>query len=109
VLRVPGSQGAGRAPFRGAVAIAALALVTSAAATFIWLNPEAASRQPEAEPPLGALVRVTQLTFDPGAELAPALSPDGENVVFSLEGEDGTRDLYVRRIGGGTMRLTATP
>lgn len=109
VLRVPGSQGAGRAPFRGAVAIAALALVTSAAATFVWLNPEAASRQPEAEPPLGALVRVTQLTFDPGAELAPALSPDGENVVFSLEGEDGTRDLYVRRIGGGTMRLTATP
>ncbi len=46
---------------------------------------------------------ITQLTFDPGAEMGPTLSPDGGEVVYS----DGT-DLLLRRVGGqGSVNLTA--
>jgi len=56
---------------------------------------------------LGTAVRVTPITAYVGNELAPALSPDGESVVFSRDDEAGNRGLFVMRIGSsGAVRLT---
>jgi Tol biopolymer transport system component len=41
----------------------------------------------------------SQVTRDPGAELFPALSPDGDQVVFARHG-----DLYARSLADGTER-----
>jgi Tol biopolymer transport system component len=52
-------------------------------------------------------VRVTPITAYAGYELAPTLSPDGDSVAFSWDGQDGNRDLYMTRIGGsGVAQLT---
>jgi Tol biopolymer transport system component len=60
--------------------------------------------------------RVVNLTAYPGSELEPALSPDGEQVAFSWEGEDnpGTarplRHIWVMFVGGSEVRqLTNGP
>jgi Tol biopolymer transport system component len=46
------------------------------------------------------LGRATQLTFDPGLELDPALSPDGKLVAYVKGPPDETR-LFVRQVAGG--------
>ena len=42
-----------------------------------------------ADDPLGAIGRITQVTWEPGLEATPALSPDGKTVVYAAS--DGTR------------------
>jgi eukaryotic-like serine/threonine-protein kinase len=60
--------------------------------------------------------RVVKLTAYPGSEMEPALSPDGEQVAFSWEGEDDSgsrrplRHIWVMFVGGSEVRqLTNGP
>ena len=58
-----------------------------------------------------SLLRASPLTTFPGRELDPALSPDGNSVAFSWNGEEGENfDIYVMRVGwGAPVRLTTHP
>lgn len=60
-------------------------------------------------PPAGLVLR--PLTSLPGEEFDPALSPDGQQVVFAWHPEDtGEVDLYVAPMtGGAPRRLTTAP
>jgi serine/threonine protein kinase len=73
---------------------AALALAAAA----LWLR-----RGPEEPPP-----RVVPLTAFAGSQTAPSFSPDGNQVVFSWNGEKEDKwDLYVKIIGAANvLRLT---
>ena len=46
------------------------------------------------------LGRATQVTFDPGLEMDPALSPNGEMVAYAKGPADRMR-IYVRQVSGG--------
>ena len=46
---------------------------------------------------------IDQLTFEQGIEALPSLSPDGEWVAYRSDNE-GTGDIFVRRIGDGETR-----
>ena len=63
-------------------------------------RPRSRSSSPAAPPEL-RLGRRVQLTLDPGLEIDPALSPDGELVAFAA-GPLGQTRLYVRQVDGGT-------
>ena len=56
----------------------------------------------------GEVFTVTPLTSYPGSEGSPSLSPDGNQVAFSWDGErQDNFDIYVRLLDGGTpLRLT---
>ena len=65
---------------------------------------------PEAEAPPPA--RVVPLTAFAGTEREPALSPDGNQVAMSWDGESGSGnfDIYVKMISGSApLRLTSNP
>ena len=53
-------------------------------------------------PALRHETRFTQLTTDPGEELHPSLSPDGDFVVYIRKVHGGYWHLYRRRLGGET-------
>jgi Tol biopolymer transport system component/tRNA A-37 threonylcarbamoyl transferase component Bud32 len=53
------------------------------------------------------LGRATQVTFDPGLELDPALSPDGKFVAYAKGPPDRMR-LFVRQVSGG-QPIAVTP
>ncbi|MFI5006602.1 MAG: protein kinase [Solirubrobacterales bacterium] len=86
---------------RRLAAVLAIALLLAAA----WLlRPTHESALP---PP-----QVVSLTTIGGSEWTPALSPDGEQVAFSWEGEGATpnRDIWLKLIGGSeARRLTSDP
>jgi serine/threonine-protein kinase len=73
------------------VAPAVLLVALAAALAFILSGPA-----PEVR-----LGRRVQLTLDPGLEIDPALSPDGELVAYAA-GPLGQTRLYVRQADGGT-------
>jgi Tol biopolymer transport system component len=79
------------ARWRRWAAPAALLLVLAAALAFFVTRPPAEVR----------LGRRVQLTLDPGLEIDPALSPDGELVAYAA-GPLGETRLYVRQVDGGT-------
>jgi Tol biopolymer transport system component/DNA-binding winged helix-turn-helix (wHTH) protein len=56
-------------------------------------------------------LRTAPLTSLPGEESAPAFSPDGNQVAFVWDGEQGdNEDIYIKLIGAGTpLRLTTSP
>ncbi len=89
-----------RRPFWSAVL---LALVIGAALWFQFLRPSFKSEM--------APMRVVPLTTLPGRERDPALSPDGNHLAFSWDGETGDNfDIYVKLIGSETtLRLTDDP
>lgn len=49
---------------------------------------------------------ITPLTSQVGHDFSPAISPDGQSVVFTREGPDGNLDIYVQTMLGEPRRLT---
>jgi serine/threonine-protein kinase len=78
-------------PRRRWIIPAALLVVAAAVVAFFLARPAAELR----------LGRRVQLTLDPGLEIDPALSPDGELLAY-VAGPLGATRLYVRQVDGGT-------
>jgi Tol biopolymer transport system component/DNA-binding winged helix-turn-helix (wHTH) protein len=112
---VPGtaSLSVRRAGRRSVATVVLLGVLCSAALLFAWAKLDSWYAVPDtaaADAALGAVVRVSPLTAYAGTELSPSLSPDGQSIAFSWDGEGGNRDIYVARIGGsGALRLTEAP
>ena len=83
------------------VAGAAVALLVGlGAGYFLW----GAAAPPEAD---NEIWITRQLTHLPGTEANPAISPDGQTVVYAGDA-DGTFDIYTRRVSGvNAFNLTA--
>ncbi len=79
-------------------------LVIIMAGVIAWLNlrPRVNAVEPHTAIPL---------TSYPGSERSPSLSPDGNQVVFSWDGEGRNNfDIYVKAVDGGVpLRLTTNP
>ena len=58
------------------------------------------------KPEAVTLGRVTQITFEPGLEIEPAISPDGKFVAYAAGPLSATR-IYVRQPGGRPVTLAA--
>ena len=71
----------------------------------MWLRFIRLSTDPRAAP------RVVPLTSYPGFQQGPALSPDGKQVAFTWDGEQGDNsDIYVKVVDAGSpLRLTTNP
>jgi serine/threonine-protein kinase len=72
-------------------AIAAIAVLVAAVAAVVLLRGDASVLV------VGA---TTQVTLDPGLEVDPAISPDGEFVAYAA-GPASRMQIYVRRVSGG--------
>ena len=81
---------------------AAATVAIAAAAGWFWV-------QSASTPP--ALPEVVPLTAYPGSEQDPSLSPDGNQVAFSWNGDkQDNYDIYVKLVDGGSLlRLTTDP
>jgi Tol biopolymer transport system component/predicted Ser/Thr protein kinase len=102
--RLAAAPVAGRQPRRRLAWGAAALAVLGGAVLGVWLL------RPRTETP-ATPVRAVPLTSYPGSEAYPTLSPDGNQVAFSWNGEkqDNT-DIYVKPVGPGTpLRLTDHP
>jgi hypothetical protein len=58
-----------------------------------------------------AVTKTVPLTSYPGQQITPAFSPDGKQVAFAWDGEQGGNfDIYVKLVDAGTpLRLTSSP
>lgn len=73
-----------------------------------WLTaPRAGRRTENALPP----ITLTTFTSEPGQEMRPAFSPDGNRVAFIWDGPGGDNfDIYIKNVEKGPMRrLTTDP
>ncbi len=88
-------------PF-GLVIGGAVVLVAAVVAAFLLLQRERSASQP---------LELRRLTYDAGASMAPAISPDGNLIAFSSDrGGDGGSDIWVRHINQPEpTRLTDHP
>ena len=77
-----------------------MALLVAAAGAGWW----AARATGESTPP--AWAQFTQLTDEAGAEDTPSVSPDGDSVAYARL-QNGSWDIYVRRIGGRNATVVA--
>jgi Tol biopolymer transport system component len=92
------------APRRAARIAVALLLLMGALSALVIVR--RASLAPAPKSPV-----VVPLTSVPGREFHPALSPDGQRIVYAWDGENGRDfDLYVRSVDpGDPRRLTNAP
>ena len=92
-----------RAGWYVALAVLGVAVI---AATSAWLGVWGPRGR---EPP--APLRPVPLTSDPGRELHPTFSPDGNQVAFAWDGENRENtDIWVKLVAGGRpLRLTTNP
>ncbi len=74
----------------------AVAIVATAAVTYLLMRGGQDTSESQAAPIEGTL---TQLTSQPGPEWFPSLSPDGDNVVYTNM-QTGNWDIYLKRVGG---------
>jgi Tol biopolymer transport system component/DNA-binding winged helix-turn-helix (wHTH) protein len=100
-----------RRPFahrRAAALVATLALLGLFGVAFVLWAGGAGLRVTRHEEPPPHLVPLTSFT---GTQVTPSFSPDGNQVVFSWDGEkQDNRDLYVKMIGNtAVLRLTTDP
>jgi serine/threonine protein kinase len=89
-------------PHRRRVVAALLALLLLAVAgLLVWKYSKVQSSPPS----------LMQLTSDPGSELSPSFSPDGNQVAFSWDSEKADNaHIYVKMVGEtGALRLTTDP
>ena len=86
-----------------ALAVVGVAVIVAAS---VWLSVWG----PTGREPQAPLLSVP-LTSDPGRELAPTFSPDGNQVAFAWDGEErDNTDIYVKLVAGGRpLRLTTNP
>jgi serine/threonine-protein kinase len=89
-----------RRPRSGRLLVLGLGLVGAVAMATLFLL------RPRRDEPLPAIARTIQVTRDPGLELDPALSPDGEMVAYAAGPADAMQILVRRVAGGGTVALT---
>ncbi|HEU0254161.1 MAG TPA: protein kinase, partial [Pyrinomonadaceae bacterium] len=60
------------------------------------------------KPPVGLrALKMTQITFAPGLDVFPSLSPDGKSAVYSSD-QNGNFEIYVKQLspGGGELPIT---
>src|SRR5712692_5400256 len=86
-----------RAPQWLKLALGTAGLVVVVAGTVVLARPK---------PEVLTLGTVTQITFEPGLEIEPAISPDGKFVAYAA-GPLSTARIYVRQSGGRPVALTA--
>ncbi|MEM7349610.1 MAG: winged helix-turn-helix domain-containing protein [Acidobacteriota bacterium] len=111
-----GAAGSGRPTRRGgwswrsaATALVAISVLAFGRTSCRSLAPEGALRPSQMPSKTSQPLTVRPATSLHGAEIGPALSPNGEHVVFGLlPGHDPVEiDLFLQQVGGGeTRRLT---
>ena len=69
------------------------------AAAGFWLGMSLSHRGAPA-PPIAGFGRATKVTFDPGLEIQPAISPDGRSVAYAA-GTSVALRIFVRQVTGG--------
>jgi Tol biopolymer transport system component/DNA-binding winged helix-turn-helix (wHTH) protein len=103
VAATPAQAAASRLPRRWLIvgAVAALVVAIAGGATFLLLP----------RPVTWTAQSYTQLTGDPGMETHPALSPNGQQLVYSQRPNSAVyRDLFIRGVDQGTpVRITSDP
>jgi Tol biopolymer transport system component/DNA-binding winged helix-turn-helix (wHTH) protein len=85
------------------ITVIAAALIVTTAAVAWWMGPR---RRGETVP-----MRAVPLTVLPGHEQWPTFSPDGDQVAFEWDGENGDNaDIYITMVGSSEVRrLTTDP
>ena len=86
-----GRERRSRRRWTAVAAAAAVAIATTAAALLVYRR--------NAESPTAVRASFAQLTFDPGIEWFPSISPDGKWVVYAGD-SSGNRDIYLQSITG---------
>ncbi len=86
---------------RAAALVAILGAALAAAAGYALRRPP-----PAAVPLVGTETTARQLTFEPGLEAEPSISPDGNYVAYTSNAR-GSLDVFVMPLAGGEPRLLA--
>jgi Tol biopolymer transport system component/DNA-binding winged helix-turn-helix (wHTH) protein len=104
---LPAATETGRAPRRRWASLGLVAGLVVIAGFGGWLAARKAGQ------PVGSLqpVRLATFTSEPGQEMRPAFSPDGNRLAFIWDGPGGDNfDIYLKDVGKGAMRrLTTDP
>lgn len=103
---LPSAERTRRRPRRhwalGLFAASVVLLMASVALVFMFSR-----NRPQPVPVAAVALKATPLTSLPGREAFPSLSPDGSQVAFVWDGEDGTFHVYIKLVGPGRpIRLT---